>query len=106
MFAKRSARTIEFKGIQTVTLRGNEGGRADGGHGPRWPQGLRDNRREAPEYRPARGGAAAQRDAGQHDGLGSERGLATPSPDGKGENLNPVTVDHAAGFLRHARTQL
>ena len=40
------------------------------------------------------------------DGLGSERGLATPSPDGKGENLNPVTVDHAAGFLRHARTQL
>jgi hypothetical protein len=40
------------------------------------------------------------------DGLGSERGLATPSPDGKGESLNPVTVDHAAGFLRHARTQL
>jgi hypothetical protein len=40
----------------------------------------------------------------QDDGLGSERGLATPSPDGKGESLNPVTVNHAAGFLRQART--
>ena len=39
-------------------------------------------------------------------GLGSERGLATPSPDGEGENLNPVTVDHASGFLGSPKTQL
>jgi len=40
-------------------------------------------------------------------GLGSERGLATPSPDEKGrESLSPVEVDHAAGTLTHARTQL
>jgi hypothetical protein len=40
-------------------------------------------------------------------GLGSERGLATPSPDAKGrEHVSPVNVDHAARTLRDARTQL
>ena len=44
---------------------------------------------------------------GRKDGLGSERGLATPSPDAKGrESLSPVDVDHAAGTLTHAKTQL
>jgi hypothetical protein len=44
---------------------------------------------------------------GSEGGLGSERGLATPSPDAKGrETLSPVDVDHAAGTLTYARTQL
>ena len=34
---------------------------------------------------------------GEHDSLGSERGLATPSPDGKGrETSRPPNDDHAA----------
>jgi hypothetical protein len=43
----------------------------------------------------------------RQNGLGSERGLAAPSPDGKGrEPLSPVTVDDAAGTLRQAKTLL
>ncbi len=39
--------------------------------------------------------------------LGSERGLATPSPDAKGrEPLSPAINDHALGTLVQARTQL
>jgi hypothetical protein len=28
----------------------------------------------------------------QHDSLGSERGLATPSPDGKGKNISALSL--------------
>ncbi len=99
------------RGIANVTLRGN------GVNGAYLPVTERDGslclRENAGDRRPTDGrkvrllrsrGSACH--LGEHDGLGSEQGLATPSPDGKGENLNPVTVDHAAGFLRHARTQL
>ena len=79
---------MNSKGTENVTLRGNEayGTASEATERDATPR-LRDKRREGSQCRPARGGAAAQRDAGQHDGLGSERGLATPSPDGKGENL-------------------
>jgi len=59
-------------------------------------------RREA-----ARSGLSAETGRGTKKGLGSERGLATPSPDAKGrEPLSPVDLDHAAGTLTDARTQL
>jgi hypothetical protein len=54
-----------------------------------------------------RAGRAAIISPRRQNGLGSERGLAAPSPDEKGrEPLSPITVDDAAGTLRQAKTLL
>jgi hypothetical protein len=57
--------------------------------------------------RPARSVADGRPDPVHEGGLGSERGLATPSPDAKGREPSALSdVDHAAGTLTDARTQL
>jgi hypothetical protein len=55
---------MNSKGTENVALRGNAGG----------------------------GGAAAQRGTERDNGLGSERGLATPSPDGTGERISALSL--------------
>jgi hypothetical protein len=100
---------MNSKGIGNVTLRGNDTA-VPGEGGPRSAMARNARVQTAGKGIPVPVRPAAERrlnaNTRRHDGLGSERGLATPSPDAKGENLNPVFVDHAAGFLRHARTQL
>jgi hypothetical protein len=69
---------------------------AEGGDGYRRPIVAEIFQRPAAEYRARRGMYLP----GRKKGLGSERGLATPSPDGKGEKSRPLRRRSCRAILK------